>query len=255
MYKQYPPRCAGATLAVIAQLIAVVEQRGRRGIMSQMQLNASWVRALISEKLLGRPSRQIFAQIYRHNSWGNGVSVSGDGSDLTQTKAIREALPALVRAYGVTTILDAPCGDYYWMNTVDLKVQRYIGADIVPELIQANQSRYGSTNVSFVTRDITSEDLPQVDLILCRDCLVHLKLEHAIGAIENFRRSKSRYLLTTTYPGLLQRNADLFITGDWRPLDLQLPPFSLPPPDQLLIEGCTEVSDYKEKSLGLWRLT
>jgi hypothetical protein len=61
-----------------------------------MELSAFWVRALISEKVLGASSLRLFTQIYRHDRWDNSASPSGDDSDLTQTPAIREALPTLV---------------------------------------------------------------------------------------------------------------------------------------------------------------
>ena len=44
------------------------------------------------------------------------------------------------------------------------------------------------------------------------------------------------------------------MTGDWRPLNLERPPFNLPAPALLLNEGCTEGGDtFADKSLGLWR--
>ncbi len=212
------------------------------------------IRALVREKLLRHSPQQIFSRIYLRNSWANTETVSGNGSDLTQTRVVRRELAVLIRRLGIEMMLDAPCGDYYWMRTLDLKLRRYIGADIVPDLIRANQQQYGSDTVSFATLDITQDKLPQVDLILCRDCLVHLPLQRALDALGNFKRTGSKYLLSTTYPGLLKTNRQLIITGNWRPLDLQLPPFSLPEPIQIINEECTEAEDYKEKSLGLWDL-
>src|SRR5262249_12081701 len=152
------------------------------------------------------------------NSWANSESVSGDGSDLTQTQVIRKEIEKLVGDLGIRTMLDAPCGDYYWMRTLNLNLQRYIGADIVPALVRENQEKYGSDTVSFEHLDITRDELPRSDLILCRDCLVHLPLQPALDALRNFKRSGSKYLLTTTYPGLVKTNRQLLITGNWRPL-------------------------------------
>jgi hypothetical protein len=59
--------------------------------------------------------------------------------------------------------------------------------------------------------------------------------------------------LTTTFPGCAS-NEDI-VTGDWRPLNLQLAPFNLPAPDLLINEQCTEGGNlFADKSLGLWRL-
>ena len=86
-----------------------------------------------------------------------------------------------------------------------------------------------SGTLTFLNVDVTSDDLPEADVVLCRDCLVHLSSTDIFAALRNFRRSGSTYLLTTTYPGLLSHNRNI-VTGMWRPVDLQLPPFGFPAP-------------------------
>src|SRR6185312_8656805 len=212
------------------------------------------LRAFVRERLLQHSRQQIFARMYTRNSWGGAESVSGGGSDLIQTRTIRRAIAALAEELGIRTMLDAPCGDFNWMQHVSLQLDEYIGADVVPELIEDNIRRYGSATRRFAVLDICHDDLPAVDLIFCRDCLVHLPLQSGAAAVRNFVRSGSRYLLTTTYPRIVARNKPLLITGNWRPLDLTLPPFSLPEPLRVINEECTEPNDYPEKSLGLWDL-
>lgn len=213
------------------------------------------LRAFVRERLLQQSREQIFARMYTQNSWGNAESVSGGGSDLSQTQTIRREIAGLAAELGIRTMLDAPCGDYHWMQHIPLRLDEYIGADVVPELIEQNTRRYGSATRRFVVLDICQDELPAVDLILCRDCLVHLPLQSAAAAVKNFVRSGARYLAATTYPGVVSRNKPLLITGNWRPLDLTLPPFSLPEPLRLINEECTEPDDYPEKSLGLWDLS
>lgn len=77
--------------------------------------------------------------------------------------------------------------------------------------------------------------------------------ENIARALRNFRRGGGKYLLTTTFPEC--RGNDDCEDGDWRVLNLTLPPFSLPAPLALLNEGCTESGGaYADKSLGLWEL-
>ena len=59
-----------------------------------------------------------FTKIFKLNYWNNEESVSGSGSDLESTNNIRHKLPQLINQFKVTSILDAPCGDFYWMNHV-----------------------------------------------------------------------------------------------------------------------------------------
>ncbi len=212
------------------------------------------LRALVRERVLQYSTQQIFAGMYRRNSWGDAQSVSGHGSDLVQTAVIQREIPKLIKELGVRTILDVPCGDFHWMRHVQMDGAEYIGADIVPELITVNARQYGNAKVRFVVLDVCKDELPTVDLILCRDCLVHLSLQAGLAAVGNFVRSGSRYLLSTTFPGLVKRNKPLLITGNWRPLDLRLRPFSFPEPLRYINEDCTEPGHFEMKSLGLWEL-
>ena len=101
--------------------------------------------------------------------------------------------------------------------------------------------------------DLLKDHIPEADLIFCRDCLVHLSYDHALTALRNIARGGSKYLLTTTFTERTS-NRDI-TTGEWRPINLQLPPFSLPPPERIIVEGCTEAGGvYSDKSLGLWKI-
>ena len=56
------------------------------------------------------------------------------------TTALRAELPRLFKKLGVTSLLDAPCGDAGWINSMNLRV-RLIGVDIVSSLIERLQDR------------------------------------------------------------------------------------------------------------------
>jgi hypothetical protein len=184
----------------------------------------------------------------------NEESVSGPGSSLKQTAEIRRSLPLLCASFEINSLLDAPCGDYNWLRYVDLKLEKYVGVDIVSSIIEQNRTRYQSQNRKFFVSDVTVDFLPQCDLILCRDCLVHLSFAEISSAILNFCNSGAKYLLITTFPKT-QANLDIR-TGDWRPLNFQLPPFNFPAPLELLNEHCSEDGGkYADKSLGLWNIS
>lgn len=203
-----------------------------------------------------RPASEVFTKIYQHRTWGDGPSVSGDGSSLEQTARWRAEVPGLLARLGIESMLDVPCGDFYWMREVAGLPTRYIGGDIVPALIEGNRERYGAPGRHFEVLDIARDPLPKVDLIHCRDCLVHLPLEMARQALSNFKRSGSTYLLTTTFPKTGRKNIDISV-GEWRPLDLELAPFGFPPPiwslaevPELSADGITHL-----KHIALWKLS
>lgn len=184
-------------------------------------------------------------------------SKSGLGSYLCETVAIREKLPLLIYQLGVRSFLDAPCGDFNWMKKTNLGVERYIGLDILPENVADNTELYSRPGVEFEIADIVRTDLPKVDMIFSRDCLVHLTLESATKALGNFERSGSKYLVATTYPNI-EYNFDLDSDmGGWRKLNLQLPPFTLGKPLQIIHEAgprCEPGQDDYGKALGVWSL-
>ena len=203
----------------------------------------------VPRRLRGRES--VFTRIYTTNEWGNPESVSGDGSSLRETRVARQVLPTLIARYHAQVVLDIPCGDCNWMRAIDFGGRAYIGADIVADLVERNKRAFGGPNRSFMHRDIVRDPLPPSDLVLCRDCMIHLPNADVLEALRNVRRSGARYLLATTY-NARPTNTDILI-GDWRAINLQAPPFQLPAPLELINEEWDWADGYHaDKCLGLW---
>jgi hypothetical protein len=196
---------------------------------------------------------EVFTEIYSQNGFGGDESVSGLGSSISQTQIVIAELPKLFIEFNVETVLDIPCGDFHWMKNVDLSKVNYIGADIVTDLISKNTLKYEQDNIKFRKLNLIQDELPKVDLIFCRDCLVHLSFKDIFLSLNNICNSQSSYLLTTTFTDR-DHNLDIF-AGQWRTLNLELSPFLLPTPIKVINEGCTEVDmKYTDKSLALWRI-
>ncbi|MDP9278351.1 MAG: class I SAM-dependent methyltransferase, partial [Gemmatimonadota bacterium] len=95
--------------------------------------------------------------------------------------------------------------------------------------------------------------LPEADVILCRDCLVHFSFANIVAAFRTIKASGAEYLLTTTFPDR-EINNDI-VDGDWRPLNLEASPFLLPAPVDVIVEGCMEEGGaYADKALAVWRI-
>jgi len=203
----------------------------------------------------GLTLQQRFQHIHDTNLWGAAESVSGLGSEIDATATLRAELPGLLRRLDVTSLLDAPCGDAGWIARADLGM-RVTGVDIVPDLIESLQARAARGEIAgdYHLADLTTDPLPRCDAVLCRDCLVHFSFANVARAVENFRRSGARYLITTTFPDW-QVNRDCE-DGDWRALNFETAPFSWGPPVALINENCTEAGGgWRDKSLGVWRLS
>jgi len=170
--------------------------------------------------------KNTFTSVYNLNYWGSSDSSSGGGSEMDSTKEVRRLLPEVLTKFNITSIVDIPCGDFNWMSKINLSNIKYLGCDIVPELIKDNRKKYISKNIDFRVLDITKDKIPDYDLIFCKDCLQHLSNDNVLKALEKIKSSNSKYLLVTSYPFTI-RNWDIK-DGDYRPLNLALSPFNLP---------------------------
>ena len=199
-----------------------------------------------------REMRRVFGSIHAANAWGEAESVSGPGSTRARAESFLPDLISLVQSLQVRSLLDAPCGDFNWAPPLADAVDLYIGVDVVPQIIEANR-RHASNRRRFICRDMVTQRLPRADVILCRDGLVHLGIDDILAALANFRRSRARYLLTSTFIG--DRTNVEISTGGWRPLNLQRAPFAFPEPLALVDERCHHTGGiYADKRLALWRI-
>ena len=204
-----------------------------------------------SLKYQNKDARHVFQNIYNNNSWEGVDSVSGAGSDIKQTEEISRHLPQLISEYNIQSMLDIPCGDHFWINKLNLDIQ-YIGADIVSNLIERNKAHYEASNKTFLCMDIIKDNLPDINLIFCRDCFIHFSYDDIFKSIENIKKSGAQYLMTTTFPE--KENRDI-ATGGWRMLNLEAAPFNFPEPLICINEKCDEGEAYKTKSMALWKVS
>lgn len=206
----------------------------------------------------GRSVEDIFTGYWRTNHWGYTETKSGQGSTLAYTVDLRRELPRLLQRHHFTSILDLPCGDFHWMSNTDLPAGvRYIGGDIVRDMVEELNRRHASTSHCFAHIDAVSGRLPEVDVWMCRDLIFHLPTADVFRLIDNFVDSNIRYLLITSHDGPHVKNDDTF-AGGFRFINLLEAPFLLPfpiervadyvaphPPRHLLL--------YSRESLAEWQ--
>lgn len=193
---------------------------------------------------------EVFTNIYRENGWKDSESVSGRGSTLKNTEVARAALKNIIGMYEIKSMLDIPCGDMNWMKEVMFPDGfKYIGADVVPALIEKNRDKYG---LDFRVMDITKDALPDVDLIFVRDLLGHFSNRNVKKALINIQLSGAKYFMATTFPD--HHEFGDIKTGQWRPINLQ-EFFGLPDPIMVINEQYLDHGGkFADKSLGLWKV-
>lgn len=193
---------------------------------------------------------EVFTKIWASNTWGSEESRSGPGSGQARTTIFRAALETFLERVQPPLLYDAPCGDYQWMRLVRLPAgTRYLGADIVPPLIEEVRGRFATCGVNFVLSDIVSDPPPAADVWLCREALFHLTLAEGVAVVEHWRRSRIRWFLATTTP-TVENNMEV-ATGGWRKLNLEIGPFDLGSP-QIRLPDAAPADP--AKIVGAWRL-
>ncbi len=162
-----------------------------------------------------------FSEIYEKNDWGYG---SGVGSlPLNNVEYIR-LLKAFIQANAITSVVDFGCGDWQFSRFIEWGAATYTGFDVVEPLIARNRKLFANERVTFeLFRGV--DDIPPVDLILCKDVLQHLTNGQISTYLAAFKR-QARFLLITNddWPAEAMTNTDI-AEGEWRPLRLERAPF------------------------------
>lgn len=171
-------------------------------------------------------------------SKGRRESASGPGSKLTAAAAASKFLLRKLRELPIRSVLDLGCGDWNWMQHLGFphpipgRHITYEGWESSQGLIDALRAKHGQDGVDFHVRDVSTEALPDVDLIIARDILFHMPPEMALRVVERIKQS-GKYLAAPSHM-FLSNNGDfseyLDIEGwGYFNINLNIEPFSLQP--------------------------
>ena len=187
--------------------------------MKKNKLNINyWLRKIYTTKLYQLLpihktllKKIIFTSIYKSKHWVQNpndlsnefISVSGPGSNThsEQYKNLIKNFNMIIDKYDIKSIIDIPCGDFLWIKKIiQEKKIKYLGIDIVEELIQENKSKYQNENIKFSTGDIVSYEIKEkYDLILVRDLLIHLDNTDITKILDNLKKMNVKYLAINNY--------------------------------------------------------
>ena len=201
-----------------------------------------------SDHFFGDRKRR-FEYMYETGYWVRGQNgpLSGWGSSLEATGAIREELPKLLQSLDARSLLDLGCGDFTWMKEVKLPCP-YIGVDIVPQVIADNEAKFRNPQRHFLVLDACEEELPPADIVLCREVLFHLSFDDMERMFANVKRSGARYFIATTNVDV-EINLDI-PSGEHSDRNLELEPLRLPKPEHALWDGALA----EGRVLGVWKI-
>jgi hypothetical protein len=147
------------------------------------------------------PTKEVMIQIYQLNLWGGKEYefYSGDGShDITIIEPYQEVVIRFLQSFDEPLIVcDLGCGDFNVGKKFVSFTKKYIGVDIVPDLIERNKNRFQAENLSFQCLDLATDELPKGDCAIIRQVLQHLS-NHEIQKILQ-KLSAYQYVILTEH--------------------------------------------------------
>lgn len=147
------------------------------------------------------PTKEVMIQIYQLYLWGGKEYefYSGDGShNITIIEPYQEVVIRFLQSFDEPLIVcDLGCGDFNVGKKFVSFTKKYIGVDIVPDLIERNKNRFQAENLSFQCLDLATDELPKGDCAIIRQVLQHLS-NHEIQKIIQ-KLSAYQYVILTEH--------------------------------------------------------
>lgn len=208
---------------------------------------------------MGLKNKENFIYHYKLETSANRCACGpGSESKFLKGSGTIDFIGKLINRYNIKSINDCGCGLFEnWMCLIDLSEIKYIGYDINPLAIARNKFKF--PEYEFFEFDIVNEITPYADLIICRDCLFHLPNDFNIKALNNFRKSKAKYLLSTEHDWL-KSNKDLTSEeleneAGFRLLNLEIEPYNLGKPLEIHFENIKPYfPEGNNRQMSLWRI-
>ena len=175
---------------------------------------------------------------------------SGASSKLG-TQNLRPRMKQLFNRHSIESIFDAGCNDCNWMSLVTDYVD-YQGGDISPAMIDHVRKEYPELDV--ISHDITTDPIPNVDLLFIRDVAIHLNNEDKLRVWKNWLSSNVPWILIT-HNREVSENTNFqysdqfpFSSANW-----ELDPWNFPKPLDFIDEyESNTIGVSNGRCMGLW---
>lgn len=154
--------------------------------------------------------QQIFSKWYHPTTTDNKIS---GASSQAGTVVLRKQMLDLFERHHIKSVFDAGCNDCNWMEIISKTVD-YCGGDISAAMVNDVKTNY--PNLKVFVHDITSDPVPDVDLLFVRDVAIHFNNNHKLAVWQNWYCSNVEWIMITHCP-------DQTINQDFQYQDDQFP--------------------------------
>jgi SAM-dependent methyltransferase len=137
-------------------------------------------------------AQQVFTQVYAEKMWGEGQDqfYSGPGSNEEAAKPYADFVTHFIAENKIQSVVDLGCGDFRVGRMIATACAQYTGVDVVEPLIVDNNRRFGCETISFRCLDITTDELPDADLVLIREVFQHISNAQIVATLTRLKKYK-----------------------------------------------------------------
>ena len=174
---------------------AVLEARNRRLLTRSIKR--------VDEELAGRPTVEVFSEIYRRQLWGRPADgrqfSSGHGSylDLHVLPYVKAIGDFTAELGWMPSVVDMGCGDFNVGSRIRGSFGTYVACDVAPQVLEENRTRFAGLNVEFRQLDMITDEFPEGDVCIIRQVLQHLSNVDIVQILEKLHKYK---ILVLTEP-------------------------------------------------------
>ncbi len=207
----------------------------------------------------------VFTEIYSNHLWRGEARTLCSGAGSREQAVVEPYLACMKHELqrlgaGSMTAVDLGCRDFMIGRQLAPNCGRYVGVDVVRDLIAYNHANFSNEQVTFRHIDIVDDELPDGDICFVRQVLQHLSNEQIQKVLPKLAKYKQSYITEhQPSPGTdCLQNADKPHGADIRlnqgsGLFLEAPPFDVDPRTLRLILEVSGHSDQDGRDPGVIR--
>ena len=147
------------------------------------------------------PTKDAMQQVYDLHLWGGKDFdfYSGDGShNIKIIEPYLHSVSTFLKSHNNSlSVCDLGCGDFNIGKQLINYTKKYIGIDIVENLIERNKTLFKAENLEFHCLNIVEDELPKTDCVILRQVLQHLSNTEIQKIIKKL--SHYKYLILTEH--------------------------------------------------------
>lgn len=156
----------------------------------------------------GLPTQEVFSKIYESAIWGKSDDpsqpfYSGSGShDDVVVSAYLNAIQDFLQTFDrKPNVVDLGCGDFFVGSKIRPLCEKYVACDIVPKLVEFNRKKFEALDVDFRVLDLTTDELPDGDVVFVRQVFQHLSNRQISKVLPEIASRYKYFVLTEHLPG------------------------------------------------------